>query len=196
MSQSLSGVLRPRSLPGFHTCFRHVQGNGAEGLERCSGSLLFRASSNHVRLTSQFRVCPPQVCHLIILPSMVQLGPWGLQAAQGSLPSTDPPFSPLVPPLSPILLTPEKADTPAQPPPTFWEPGPPLPPSKLKSPFLCSPSPSSRRSSSCWLWPQGLCISESSGHFHPCLLEYSPQGTFAPADHWSVPSSSGLCSPW
>lgn len=139
---------------------------------------------------------PPQVCHLIILPSMVQLGPWGLQAAQGSLPSTDPPFSPLVPPLSPISLTPEKADTPTQPPPTFWEPGSPLPPSKLKSPFLCSPSPSSRRSSSCWLWPQGLCISESSGHFHPCLLEYSPQGTFAPADHRSVPSSSGLCSPW
>lgn len=49
---------------------------------------------------------------------MVQLGPWGLQAAQGSLPSTDPPFSPLVPPLSPISLTPEKADTPTQPPPT------------------------------------------------------------------------------
>lgn len=81
VGQRLSGALGPRSSPGFSCCFRYIQGSEAEGLEGCSGFSGYQHPCGPCLLIPSMS---PHVHHLIILPSVVLLGPQGPQAAQGS----------------------------------------------------------------------------------------------------------------
>ena len=153
-------------------------------MEGYSRSLLFRASGNHVGLASRLSL-PPRYLPDHPAPP-VQPGPQGLQAVRGSpgegfytgiqwtLHSTDPPFSLIIPPLSPSALTPEKESAPTH-----------LPgvqpclslslgsPQSQNSLTLHFPQPFIPLPHLLQRWPHDLCTSESSGSPQPYPLDPS-----------------------